>query len=78
METALDNGLVKKYGGFATANELPDSPTWRFQSGGNVQVGDPCNRRGIFGGLSELNVGSALDRFAINSASPAPPYEISL
>jgi hypothetical protein len=58
-ETALDNGLVKKYGGFATANELPDSPTWRFQSGGNVQVGDPCNRRGIFGGLSGLNVGSA-------------------
>ena len=58
-ETALDNGLVKKYGGFATANDLPDSPTWRFQSGGNVQVGDPCNRRGIFGGLSGLNVGSA-------------------
>jgi hypothetical protein len=57
-ETALDNGLVKKYGGFAAADELPDSPTWRFQSGGNVQVGDPCNRRGIFGGLSGLNVGS--------------------
>jgi hypothetical protein len=51
-ETALDNGLVKKYGGFATANDLPDAPTWRFQGGGNVQVGDPCNRRGIFGGLS--------------------------
>jgi hypothetical protein len=58
-ETALDNGLVKKYGGFAAADELPESPTWRFQSGGNVQVGDPCNRRGIFGGLSGMNVGSA-------------------
>jgi len=58
-ETALDSGLVKKYGGFAAANELPVSPTWRFQSDGNVQVGDPCNRRGIFGGLSGLNVGSA-------------------
>ena len=58
-ETALDNGLVKKYGGFAAGDELPASPTWRFQSGGNVQVGDPCNRRGIFGGLGALTAGSA-------------------
>jgi hypothetical protein len=59
-ETALDNGLIKKYGGFTTPDDLPGSPTWRFQSGGNVQVGDPCNRRGIFGGLSGLNVGNAI------------------
>lgn len=58
-ETALANGLVKKYGGFAAADELPVSPTWRFQSGGNVQVGDPCDRRGIFGGLGGLAAGSA-------------------
>jgi hypothetical protein len=58
-ETALENGLVKKYGGFTAPDDLPGSPTWRFQSGGNVQVGDPCNRRGIFGGLSGLNVGNA-------------------
>jgi hypothetical protein len=58
-ETALENGLVKKYGGFAAPDDMPGSPTWRFQSGGNVQVGDPCNRRGIFGGLSGLNVGNA-------------------
>jgi hypothetical protein len=58
-ETALENGLVKKYGGFATPDDVPGSPTWRFQNGGNVQVGDPCNRRGIFGGLSGLNVESA-------------------
>jgi hypothetical protein len=51
-ETALAGGLVKKYGGFATASELPPSPTWRFQSGGGVQVGDACNRRGLFGGLN--------------------------
>jgi hypothetical protein len=56
---ALDNGLVKKYGGFTTSDDLPGSPTWRVQRGGNVQVGDPCNRRGIFGGLSGLNVGNA-------------------
>jgi hypothetical protein len=58
-ETALENGLVKKYGGFTTPEDLPGSPTWRFQSGGNVQVGDPCNRRGIFGGLGGLNVANA-------------------
>jgi hypothetical protein len=54
-EVTLENGLVKKYGGFADANNLPDSPTWRFQSSGNVQVGDPCNRRALFGGLGGLN-----------------------
>ena len=60
-ETALENGLVKKYGGFAEGNDLPDSPTWRFQSSG-VQVGDPCNRRGLFGGLG-----------ALSAANPARP-----
>jgi hypothetical protein len=55
-EIALESGLVKKYGGFSGSNDLPESPTWRFQSGGNVQVGDPCNRRGIFGGLGGLSV----------------------
>ncbi len=58
-ETALDNGLVKKYGGFTPPDEMPGSPTWRFQRGGNVQVGDPCSRRGLFGGLSGLNGGNA-------------------
>jgi hypothetical protein len=58
-EMALDNGLVKKYGGFTTPEDLPGSPTWRFQRGGNVQVGDPCSRRGLFGGLSGLNAGNA-------------------
>jgi hypothetical protein len=58
-ETALDNGLVKKYGGFTPPDNLQGSPTWRIQRGGNVQVGDPCNRRGLFGGLSGLNGGNA-------------------
>ncbi len=57
-EMALENALVKKYGGFAGSSDLPDSPTWRIQASGNVQVGDPCNRRGIFGGLGGLNFGS--------------------
>jgi hypothetical protein len=55
-EIALESGLVKKYGAFSGSNDLPESPTWRVQSSGNVQVGDPCNRRGIFGGLGGLNV----------------------
>jgi hypothetical protein len=54
-EIALEEGLVKKYGGFAESNNLPESPTWRFQIAGNVQVGDPCNRRELFGGLGGLN-----------------------
>jgi hypothetical protein len=58
-ELSLDSGLVKKYGGFSAPSDVPGSPTWRFQSAGSVQVGDPCNRRAIFGGLGELNVANA-------------------
>jgi hypothetical protein len=57
-EIALENGLAKKYGGYAES-DLPASPTWRVQSAGNVQVGDPCNRRGTLGGLGALNVANA-------------------
>lgn len=59
-EIALENGLVKKYGGFTGSNNLPASPTWRFQSGSNVQVGDPCLRRGLFGGLGGLNASNTV------------------
>jgi hypothetical protein len=58
-ETALDEGLVKKYGGYVSAAALPESVTWRFQSDGSVQVGDACGRRGTFGGLSGLSVPNA-------------------
>ena len=54
-ETALQEGLAKKYGGYSASTNLPESPTWRFQSGGNLQLGDPCNRRELFGGLGALN-----------------------
>jgi hypothetical protein len=54
-EVALENGLIKKYGGFAATSDLPESPTWRFQSSGNVQVGDPCGHRATFGGLGSLS-----------------------
>ena len=58
-ETALDDGLVKKYGGYVAAGGLPASVTWRFQDDGSVQVGDACGRRGTFGGLGGLSVSSA-------------------
>jgi hypothetical protein len=56
-ETAVENALVTKYGGYSGSDELPKSPTWRVQKGGNVLIGDPCNRRGIFGGLDESRPG---------------------
>jgi hypothetical protein len=58
-ESALEDGLVKKYGGFSAAGDLPQSPTWRIQGGGEVTVGDACNRRGLFGGLGELDLADA-------------------
>ena len=58
-ETALDAGLVKKYGGYLSAGDLPESVTWRFQGDGSVQVGDACGRRAAFGGLGGLSVSSA-------------------
>jgi hypothetical protein len=56
QEATLESGLVNKYGGFSGPNDLPESPTWRLQSSGTLQVGDSCNRRGVFGGLGGLNV----------------------
>ena len=58
-ETSLDDGLVKKYGGYVAAGALPESVTWRFQGDGSVQVGDACGRRGTFGGLGGLTVANA-------------------
>jgi hypothetical protein len=55
-ETSLENGLIKKYGGYSGSNSLPQSPTWRFQGDGSVLVGDSCNRRDLFGGLRGLSV----------------------
>jgi hypothetical protein len=58
-ETVLDAGLLKKYGGYVSAADLPDAVTWRFQQDGSLQVGDACRGRGTFGGLGGLDVSSA-------------------
>jgi hypothetical protein len=76
-ERALDNGLVKKYGGFNAPDDLPTSPTWRIQSNGTVQVGDPCDRRGIFGGLGGANLGDATrENIALKTASDEFRFQI--
>ena len=56
--TSLSNGLVTKYRGYAKADELPPSPTWRVQNDGSVLSGDGCSRRGIFGGLGRFGFGT--------------------
>jgi hypothetical protein len=48
-ESTLASALVHKYGGFGGPGDFPNSPTWRIQSSGEVQVGDPCDRRGAAG-----------------------------
>jgi hypothetical protein len=73
-ETALDEGLVKKYGGYVSAGALPESVTWRFQSDGSVQVGDACGRRGTFGGLGALSVANVRPRE--NLALRSTPQEL--
>lgn len=64
-ETALETGLARKYGGFRGGGDVPQSPTWRFQSGGAVKIGDSCGRRGLFGGLGALSVGRARENIAL-------------
>ena len=53
-EAPLEAALAKKYGGYPGAGGLPQSPTWRFQPTGAVEVGDACARRATVGGLSGL------------------------
>jgi hypothetical protein len=76
-EAALESGLVNKYGGFNGSIDLPEAPTWRLQSGGNVQVGDACNRRGIFGGLGELKAGkTARENLALKGSPEDLRFQI--
>jgi len=58
-ETSFQAALMQQYGGYATPRDVPESPTWRFSGRGTVQAGDACERHGIFGMLSDLNVANA-------------------
>ncbi|HVC02462.1 MAG TPA: hypothetical protein VND80_09705 [Steroidobacteraceae bacterium] len=72
-ETDLEKHLVDRYAGFAGPYALPDSPTWRIQRDGVVQVGDPCRRRELFGGLGRLDLSHSV---AENIALTKPPAEL--
>jgi hypothetical protein len=69
-EASFQTGLMQKYGGYDTPRDVPESPTWRFQSGGKVQVGDACNRHAVFGVLSDLNVATAPRKNVALETSP--------
>ena len=76
-EIALEKGLVEKYGGYAQWSDLPDSPTWSFQRSGNMQVGDACRRRGMFGGLGGLNLANrSLENIALKTPSDELQFEV--
>lgn len=75
--TVLSNGLVAKYRGYAKADELPPSPTWRVQSDGSVLSGDGCSRRSIFGGLGMFGFGAqARSNPALKTTTEEFRYEI--
>jgi hypothetical protein len=77
-EVALESGLVRKYGGYAEATELPQAPTWRVQSSGNVVTGDACSRRATFGGLGSLTAASsARENIALKKTSEEFNYQIA-
>jgi hypothetical protein len=55
--TSLQSALVTKYGGYTLPADLPESPTWRLQSGGNMLTGDTCERRGLLDDLVKAEFG---------------------
>jgi hypothetical protein len=76
-ESMVEHALVTKYGGYLGTEDLPASPTWRFQSSGSVLSGDSCDRRGIFGGLRELNIGVPLrQNIALTTTAQEFRYQI--
>ncbi len=76
QETALETGLIDKYGGYAAAAGLPQSPTWLYHSGGTVTVGDACGRRGLLGGLGSLRVSSARENISLKRSADELQYEV--
>ncbi len=75
-ETALEAGLIDKYGGFAAGDSLPQSATWLYQAGGTVMVGDRCGRRGVLGGLGALRISSARENISLEKSTDELGYEV--
>ena len=76
-ESTVERALVTKYGGDPQTGDLPASPTWLYQSSGSVLLGDSCNRRVVFGGLSEFNEGPAVrQNIALSTTAEEFQYQI--
>jgi len=75
-ESALENGLIEKYGGVVGGGGLPQSATWLYRAGGTVTVGDSCGRRDVLGGLGSLRATSARENIALHRATEELDFEV--
>jgi len=75
-ESALEDGLIEKYGGVVAGGSLPQSATWLYQAGGTVAVGDSCGRRDVLGGLGSLHATSARENIALHRATEELDFEV--
>ncbi len=75
-ESALEAGLIEKYGGVAAGGGLPEAATWLYQTSGAVTVGDTCGRRGVLGGLGALRVSSARENLSMKTDPGELAFEI--
>jgi hypothetical protein len=75
-ETALESGLIEKYGGAGAGAGLPHAATWEYGSTGAVSMGDGCGRRGVLGGLGPLHVASARENIALEKSASELEFEV--
>jgi hypothetical protein len=75
-ESALEEGLIEKYGGVVGGGSLPQSATWLYQAGGAVAIGDSCGRRDVLGGLGALRVASVRENIALQRATDELDFEV--
>jgi hypothetical protein len=75
-ETALESGLIEKYGGAGAGAGLPHAASWEYGSTGAVSMGDGCGRRGVLGGLGALHVSSARENIALEKSASELEFEV--
>lgn len=75
-ESALEDGLIEKYGGVVGGGSLPQSATWLYQTGGTVTVGDSCGRRDGLSGLGSLSAANARENIALHRATEELDFEV--
>jgi hypothetical protein len=74
--SALQSALLRKYGGFAAASDLPPAATWRLQSNGQLETGDACARRNVVGGLAQADPALNRDNLSLRTTADEFRYEI--